>query len=44
MRVPRPSLALVAREGGDFDLDARVEVKIPTLPQKAREGWGTRTR
>src|SRR6266700_5908897 len=45
-RVPRPCLVVFARQGGDFDCDRngkrRVEIKVPTLPQRTREGWGTR--
>src|SRR5258708_40174825 len=33
----------LARQGGDFDFIGPVrEVKIPTLPHRTREGWGTR--
>ena len=39
--VPRPCLAVLARQGGSLTFDRVKDVKVPTLPQKAREGWGT---
>lgn len=43
--MPRPCLALVARQGGDFDFRFRFwlqEVNFPTLSQRRRQAWGTR--
>jgi hypothetical protein len=36
-------LAFCARQGGGFDfgIHREKEVKVPTLPQGTREGWGT---
>ncbi len=39
--APSLSRRSLARQGGDVDFGPREdEVKIPTLPQRTREGWG----
>jgi hypothetical protein len=46
--APSLSLCLLEGQGGDFDFYPsqslpEPEIKIPTLSQKTREGWGTRS-
>jgi len=43
--APSLSRRSLARQGGEFDSDRKYpgsEVKVPTLPQRTRQGWGTR--
>jgi hypothetical protein len=41
--APFLCLLMLETQGGDFEfLVTRKEVKVPTLPQKTREEWGTR--
>jgi len=43
--APSLSRRALARQGGEFDSDRKYpgsEVKVPTLPQRTRQGWRTR--